>query len=62
MAGTPGVKGDPGHFEMTYLNLRSGKVTQIRLPAGEDVRRRFQCNLGESRAVADLASGEILVK
>ena len=62
MAGTPGVKGDPGHFEMTYLNLRSGRVTKMRLPAGEDERRRFQCTLGESSAVADLASGEILVR
>ena len=62
VAGTPGVKGDPGHFELTYLNLRSGKVNKITLPAGEEESRRFQCLLGESRAVADLANGEIIVR
>ena len=61
MAGTPGVKGDPGHFELTYLNLRSGKVTHITL-TGEDRSRPFQCLLGESRAMADLANGEIIVR
>ena len=62
VAGTPGVKGDPGHFELKYLNLRSGEVTKIKLPADGDKSRRFQCHLGSSRAVTDLANGMIAVR
>ena len=62
MAGIKGTKGNPGHFELTYLNLRSGKVTKLTLPReGGSKNRRFQFSMSTG-SVTDWATGEIVVR
>ena len=62
VAGIKGTKGNPGHFELTYLNLRSGKVTKLSLPReGGSKNRRFQFSMSTG-SVTDWATGEIVVR
>ena len=58
-----GIPGNPGHFKMHFVNLRSGVHEKISLPIGvNSSRRRYVFSMTEAAGVTvDLDNGSILI-